>query len=161
MRQVTVRVNAQDVRPEAAYERIRDFGRYPDVTETVREVVVHPPGADGTVVSDWTVRFRNGLMRWSERDSFHPERLTLGFTQLRGDFEVFEGTWRCAPAGDGTVVTFDAAFDLGIPTLAELLDPVAESTLRTNIELILAGLLGPVSAAPAAAPARTAAPARG
>ncbi|MEU5088747.1 SRPBCC family protein [Streptomyces sp. NPDC021356] len=161
MRRVTVRMNAQDVSPEAAYERIRDFRRYPDVTETVREVVVHPPGADGTVVSDWTVRFRNGLMRWSERDSFHPERLTLGFTQLRGDFEVFEGTWRCAPAGSGTVVTFDAGFDLGIPTLADMLDPVAESTLRTNIERILGGLLGSVTSAPAVPLPRTAAPVRG
>ncbi|WP_037854703.1 SRPBCC family protein [Streptomyces sp. NRRL S-340] len=161
MRRVTVQMNAQDVSPEAAYDRIRDFRRYPDVTETVREVVVHPPGADGSVVSDWTVRFRNGLMRWSERDSFHPERLTLGFTQLRGDFEVFEGTWRCAPTGSGTVVTFDAVFDLGIPTLADMLDPVAESTLRANIELILGGLLGSVAPAPALPLPRTAAPVSG
>jgi ribosome-associated toxin RatA of RatAB toxin-antitoxin module len=154
-------MTAHDVEPEAAYQRIQDFRRYPDVTETVREVVVHPPGADGTVVSDWTVRFRNGLMRWTERDSFHPEELTVGFTQLRGDFEVFEGTWRCSPAERGTVVTFEAAFDLGIPTLADLLDPVAESTLRTNIELILRGLLGRVSALPAVPLARTAAPVHG
>ncbi|WP_037868139.1 type II toxin-antitoxin system RatA family toxin [Streptomyces sp. NRRL S-813] len=161
MRHVTVRMTAHDVEPEAAYQRIRDFRRYPDVTETVREVVVHPPGADGTVVSDWTVRFRNGLMRWTERDSFRPEELALAFTQLRGDFQVFEGSWRCAPAERGTDVTFDAAFDLGIPTLADLLDPVAESTLRTNIELILRGLLGRVSALPSAPLARTAAPAHG
>ncbi|WP_171112082.1 MULTISPECIES: SRPBCC family protein [unclassified Streptomyces] len=152
MRHVTVTMTAHDVEPETAYERIRDFRRYPDATETVREVVVHPPGADGTVVSDWTVRFRNGLMRWSERDAFHPETLTLGFTQLRGDFEVFEGTWRCAPGERGTAVTFDAVFDLGIPTLADLLDPVAESTLRGNIELIACGLLGRVTALPTATP---------
>ncbi|MFF4836296.1 type II toxin-antitoxin system RatA family toxin [Streptomyces sp. NPDC001315] len=152
MRHVTVRFTAHDVAPEAAYERISDFRRYPDVTDTVREVVVYPPGDDGTVVSEWAVRFRNGLMRWSERDSFSPETLTLGFTQLRGDFEVFEGTWRCAASAErGTAVTFDAVFDLGIPTLAELLDPVAESTLRTNIERILRGLLGRVTASPTAA----------
>lgn len=161
MRHVTVRMTAHDVDPETAYQRIRDFRRYPEVTETVREVVVHPPGPDGTVVSDWTVRFRNGLMCWRERDAFHPEALTLGFTQLSGDFEVFEGTWRCAPsAAHGTDVTFEAAFDLGIPTLAELLDPVAESTLRGNIERILTGLLGRVTAA-AAPLADTAAPVHG
>ena len=159
MRHVTVTMTAPDIEPRAAYERIRDFRRYPDVTDTVREVVVHPPGADGTVVSDWTVRFRNGLMRWSERDAFSPDSLTLSFTQLRGDFEVFEGAWRCAPAERGTTVTFAAAFDLGIPTLADLLDPVAESTLRTNIELIAGGLLGRVTVEPAAPLAETAAPA--
>lgn len=158
MRHVTVRLTAHDVDPETAYQRIRDFRRYPEVTETVREVAVHPPHADGTVVSDWTVRFRNGLMRWSERDAFFPETRTIAFTQLSGDFELFEGTWRCASGDDrtasavgavGTEVTFDAVFDLGIPTLAELLDPVADSTLRTNIELILRGLLGRVTPAPA------------
>ncbi|MCX4903564.1 type II toxin-antitoxin system RatA family toxin [Streptomyces sp. NBC_00878] len=150
MRRVTVRLTAHDVDPETAYQRIRDFRRYPDVTETVREVVVHPPHDDGTVVSDWTVRFRNGLMRWTERDAFFPESRSIGFTQLSGDFEVFEGTWRCEPGeADGTTVTFEALFDLGIPTLAELLDPVADSTLRTNIERILRGLLGRVTPAPA------------
>ncbi|GAA3209261.1 SRPBCC family protein [Streptomyces sp. XM83C] len=150
MRHVTVTMTAHDIGPETAYERIRDFRSYPDVTDTVREVVVHPPDADGGVVSDWTVRFRNGLMRWSERDTFAPESLIVSFTQLRGDFEEFEGRWRCAPAGRGTTVTFEAVFDLGIPTLAELLDPVAEATLRSNIELIAGGLLGRVTVEPAA-----------
>lgn len=152
MRHVNVRLTAHDVDPETAYQRIRDFRRYPEVTETVREVAVHPPHADGTVVSDWTVNFRNGLMRWTERDAFFPELLSIGFTQLSGDFERFEGTWRCEPGEDGTSVTFEAVFDLGIPTLAELLDPVADSTLRTNIERILRGLLGRVTPAPAELP---------
>ncbi len=64
-------------------------------------------------------------MRWSERDAFFPTTRTIGFTQLTGDFRAVEGTWRCASGEDGTAVTFDAVFDLGIPTLAELLDPVA------------------------------------
>jgi ribosome-associated toxin RatA of RatAB toxin-antitoxin module len=153
MRHVTVRLTAHDVDPETAYQRIRDFRRYPEVTETVREVAVHPPQDDGTVVSDWTVRFRNGLMRWTERDAFFPETRTIGFTQLTGDFERFEGTWRCASGADGTAVTFEAVFDLGIPT-------VADSTLRTNIERILRGLLGRVTPAPAAL-ADTAAAAHG
>ncbi|MFJ2257769.1 type II toxin-antitoxin system RatA family toxin [Streptomyces sp. NPDC087844] len=160
MRHVTVRLTAHDVDPETAYRRIRDFRRYPTVTDTVHEVVVHPPHADGTVVSEWTVGFRNGLMRWSERDSFTPQSLTIGFTQLSGDFETFDGTWQCGSDEDGTVVTFDADFDLGIPTLAELLDPVAESTLRANIERILRGLLGRVSPAPVHF-AESAAPAHG
>ncbi len=38
MRHVTERLTAHDVDPETAYQRIRDFRRYPEVTETVREV---------------------------------------------------------------------------------------------------------------------------
>ncbi|MFI1937049.1 type II toxin-antitoxin system RatA family toxin [Streptomyces purpureus] len=146
MRHVTVTVTAPDLTPDAAYRRICDFGRYPELTDTVRNVVVHPPRADGSTVSEWTVSFRDGLMRWTERDVFHEQELTLSFEQLSGDFETFEGSWRCEVAGGGTLVTFEAAFDLGMPTLAAILDPVAESTLRSNVEWILRGLLGAVTA---------------
>ncbi|GAB7106919.1 aromatase/cyclase [Streptomyces phaeofaciens JCM 4814] len=150
MRQVTVRMTAQGIDPESAYRRISDFRRYPELTRTVREVTVHPPRPDGSVVSDWTVSFRNGLMCWTERDAFSPPTLSITFEQLSGDFETFEGSWSCEAHQDGTAVTFRASFDLGIPTLAEILDPVAESTLRTNIHQILQGLLGTVAPAEAA-----------
>ncbi|MFS8203761.1 SRPBCC family protein [Streptomyces sp. CWNU-52B] len=151
MRQVTVRMTAQGIDPENAYRRISDFRRYPELTSTVHQVDVHPPRPDGSVVSEWTVAFRNGLMRWTERDVFSPLTHSIAFEQLTGDFETFEGTWACEPHRDGTTITFRASFDLGIPTLAEILDPVAESTLRTNIEQIVQGLLGsesPVSVSP-------------
>ncbi|MEU6551358.1 SRPBCC family protein [Streptomyces sp. NPDC046915] len=150
MRQVTVRMTAHDIDPENAYRRISDFRRYPEFTRTVREVTVHPPRPDGSLVSDWTVSFRNGLMCWTERDAFSPLTRSIAFEQLSGDFETFEGSWTCEAHEDGTAVTFHASFDLGIPTLAEILDPVAESTLRTNIRQILQGLLGTVSPAEAA-----------
>ncbi|WFR72068.1 hypothetical protein P9209_26580 [Prescottella defluvii] len=42
------------------------------------------------------------------------------------------------------LIRFETRFDLGIPSLAEILDPVAESTLRNNILRILTALLGGV-----------------
>ncbi|WP_432196079.1 type II toxin-antitoxin system RatA family toxin [Streptomyces sp. bgisy027] len=141
MRQVVLHAIADGSEPAAVYHRITDFRRYPELTDTVREVRVDAL-PDGSVVSDWTVSFRGGLMRWRERDTFAPDTLTLTFEQLSGDFQTFEGSWRCEPRDGGTLVVFTASFDLGIPTLAEILDPVAESTLRTNIARILAGLVG-------------------
>lgn len=141
MRQVVLHAIADGSEPAAVYHRITDFRRYPELTDTVREVRVDAL-PDGSVVSDWTVSFRGGLMRWRERDTFAPDTLTLTFEQLSGDFQTFEGSWRCEPCEGGTLVVFTACFDLGIPTLAEILDPVAESTLRTNIARILVGLVG-------------------
>ncbi|MCZ4611905.1 aromatase/cyclase [Streptomyces sp. Lzd4kr] len=141
MRQVVLHAIAGGSEPATVYHRITDFRRYPELTDTVREVRVDAL-PDGSVVSDWTVSFRGGLMRWRERDTFAPDTLTLTFEQLSGDFQTFEGSWRCEPCEGGTLVVFTASFDLGIPTLAEILDPVAESTLRTNIARILAGLVG-------------------
>ncbi|MER5212004.1 aromatase/cyclase [Streptomyces sp. NPDC002838] len=142
MRHVVLHALADGLAPADVYRRITDFRRYPELTDTVREVRVDAPLADGSLVSEWTVTFRGGLMRWRERDMFSPETLSLSFEQLSGDFQTFEGSWRCEPRDGGTLVVFTASFDLGIPTLAEILDPVAESTLRTNIARILVGLVG-------------------
>lgn len=145
MREVIVQVVAEERTARQAYELICDFRRYPELTDTVHEVVVHPPEADGALSSDWSVVFRNGLMRWSELDRFFPETLTVEFEQVKGDFEVFQGSWACEERSEGAVVTFRSEFDLGIPSLAEILDPVAESTLRDNVLRILEGLMGRVT----------------
>jgi ribosome-associated toxin RatA of RatAB toxin-antitoxin module len=144
VRRVTITTLTTACDAATAYARVSQFARYPDLTETVREVVVHQPGPDGSVVSEWTVRFRNGLLRWTERDVFDHDRMSVSFVQLTGDFETFEGTWLVERAGVGARVTFAAVFDLGIPTLAAILDPVAESTLRSNVLHILRGLLGEI-----------------
>jgi ribosome-associated toxin RatA of RatAB toxin-antitoxin module len=143
MRQVTIRVRATEIDAATAYRRISDFANYPRFTDTVQEVVVRDVEPNSTI-SDWTVWFRKGLLRWTERDTFNPQNHTITFTQLTGDFAVFEGSWAIKDTAEGTVVIFNSVFDLGIPTLADLLDPVAESTLRDVILRILAGLVGQV-----------------
>lgn len=145
MRTVTISFYAPIVAPAEAYRRLSDFPRYPSMTDTVRQVVVDDPATDGSVVSTWTVRFRNGLLHWTERDVLDPVNRTISFTQLRGDFHRFEGQWRLAPSGPaGTEIVFHATFDLGMASLEALLDPIAESTLRENIRLIVQGLVGEV-----------------
>lgn len=137
-----MRVPVPGTRPRAAYELLRDFSRYPDLTDAVEEVVVHPADTDGSMVSEWLVHFRKGLLKWTERDVFIPDNMMIKFTQIFGDFDFFEGEWRIEEREDGSEVYFDASFDMGIPTLAELLDPVAEASLRDNILRILDGLYG-------------------
>lgn len=147
MRHIVMDIRAENVRPDAAYARISDFARYPELTETVLAVDVEPARDDGSVVSHWLVRFRKGKLRWSERDVLDPAARRIEYAQLSGDFATMEGSWQVdpAPAGEGVLIRFEARFDLGIPSLADILDPVAESTLRSNVLLILTGLLGAVA----------------
>jgi hypothetical protein len=42
----------------------------------------------------------------------------------------------------GTNIEFAAELDVGMPRLADMLDPVVESALRANITSILVGLPG-------------------
>ena len=140
MRTVNMRVPVTHLDPDRAFGLIREFSRYPELTDAVEKVIVNTPDPDGSVVSEWLVHFRKGLLNWTERDHFDQERRHIRFSQISGDFSTFDGEWLVEPAGAGCRVAFDAAFDLGIPTLAELLDPVAEAALRGNILRILTGL---------------------
>lgn len=139
---------APDVEPAECYRRLADFARYPELTDAVRSVEVEPAGPDGAIRSKWTVLFRNGLLCWTEADVFDPVAQTISFRQLSGDFQAFEGQWSVRHRPAGSAILFDARFDLGIPSLAPILDPVAESTLRANILTITRGLLGTVELAP-------------
>lgn len=143
MRTVGLRALATEVDAATAYDRISDFARYPEFTDAVVSVEVGSAD-DHAVVSSWTVKFRRGLMRWTEHDTFDRDASTIEFEQLSGDFVTFRGVWRVTATEEGAEIEFTAEFDLGMPTLADILDPVAESALRDNVTVILGGLLGAV-----------------
>jgi len=134
--------------PADAYATIADFGRYAEFAPAVRSVTVTDVD-DNVTVSRWEVNFRRGILRWVEEDTFDPARHHIAFRQLEGDIALFEGSWRCAPAdgGDGadggsggTRITFEARLDMGIPSLADALEPIAARTLVDNTVAIVSGI---------------------
>ncbi|MBQ0826564.1 type II toxin-antitoxin system RatA family toxin [Streptomyces tagetis] len=125
----------------AVFTRLADFAAYPKYTDAVREVTLTGI-EDGQVASHWSVNFRSGVLCWSEHDRIDPVALTIDFTQVEGDFDRFDGSWRVTAAETGTRVRFTAAFDLGMPSLAAIIDPIACQALAESIGLILRGLFG-------------------
>ena len=127
--------------PDAVFATVADFASYAQHTDAVREVVVRP--VDSGTESDWEVNFRSGVLAWTERDVVDPAGRRIAFEQLDGDFAAFTGSWAIEPDGDGAIVRFEAFFDLGMPSLAPMIDPIAARTLTENVRAILGGLLGP------------------
>ncbi|WP_236791067.1 type II toxin-antitoxin system RatA family toxin [Amycolatopsis sp. GM8] len=123
------------------FERISDFPRYADYTDAVREVSIDRTDGD-LVTSTWSVNFRNGILRWRERDQIDADALHIVFEQIDGDFERFDGSWRVTQTGEDATVVFVAEFDLGMPSLAAIIDPIAERALREHTQAVLRGLLG-------------------
>ncbi len=141
MRTVLVSARAANCSPDHAYSALRDFERYPEVAEAVRQVSVERHNTD-SVTSTWEVDFRDGVMEWTEADEFDDEARTIRFTQLDGDFEEFAGSWSARGDGPDSIVEFRASFDIGIPSLGAIIEPLADRTLRENVTQILRGLLG-------------------
>ncbi|MBO3747436.1 SRPBCC family protein [Streptosporangiaceae bacterium NEAU-GS5] len=148
MRSVMLRAKVPGPDPGMCFDRISDFARYPELVDVVRSVAVHPPAADGLEHSDWEVYFRNGILRWSEADRKDGSTHRITFEQTDGDFDSFHGSWSVAPAGGACAVTFETEFDFGIPSLAGILDPIAERVFKETIARVLTGLFGSAEVVP-------------
>ena len=140
MRQVEVKAIVANLAPSDIYPIICDFNRYPEQSEAVRSVVMLEEN-DKRSLSSWEVNFRQGILRWVEEDRFYPDTTTIEFEQTEGDAEHFAGKWVISPTEAGSQIDFIAAFDMGIPSLSELIEPIAEQALKENIKSILLGLI--------------------
>jgi ribosome-associated toxin RatA of RatAB toxin-antitoxin module len=141
MRTVRLRLRVPHKSASEVYATLANFERYPIPCEAVQSVAVTEV-SENLTVSHWEVTFRAGLLRWTEEDAFDPGALTITFRQLDGDIAVFDGSWRCVEAGPGSEVLFCARLDIGIPSLADALEPIAARTLIDNIASIVRGLVG-------------------
>ena len=141
MRTVLLRLHVPDKPASDVYATLADFERYPQLSDAVRSVAVTEVSAN-RAVSAWEVTFRAGLLRWTEQDAFDPGALSITFRQLEGDAAVFDGSWQCLDAAPGSEITFAARLDMGIPSLADALEPIAVRTLIDNIVSIVRGLVG-------------------
>jgi len=157
MRTVRLRLHVPHKSASDVYATLADFERYPLLCEAVQSVTVTDMSEHHTV-SQWEVTFRAGLLRWTEEDTFDPSALTITFHQLEGDIAVFDGSWQCVDTAHGSEVLFVATLDMGIPSLADALEPIAARTLTDNIVSIVRGLVGDAELADSdiAAPARSA-----
>jgi ribosome-associated toxin RatA of RatAB toxin-antitoxin module len=141
MRTVRLRLHVPHKSASDVYTTLADFERYPLLCEAVQSVTI-TGASEHRTVSQWEVTFRAGLLRWTEEDTLDPATLTITFHQIEGDIAVFDGFWRCVDAAHGSEVLFSATLDMGIPSLADALEPIAARTLTDNIVSIARGLVG-------------------
>ena len=141
MRSVRLRLQVPHKSANDVYATLADFERYPELSDAVRSVAITEV-SDNVTVSRWEVTFRAGLLRWTEEDTFDPDALSITFRQLDGDVAIFDGSWRCSDAAQGSEIVFAARLDMGIPSLADALEPIAVRTMTDNIVAIARGLFG-------------------
>jgi ribosome-associated toxin RatA of RatAB toxin-antitoxin module len=141
MRTLCLRLHVPHKAASEVYATLADFERYPDLCDAVQYVAV-TGASENLTVSSWEVTFRAGLLRWTEEDTFDPGTLRITFRQLEGDIAIFDGSWQCVDVTPGSEIVFSARLDMGIPSLADALEPIAVRTLTDNIVSIVRGLVG-------------------
>ncbi|GAA1256405.1 SRPBCC family protein [Kitasatospora nipponensis] len=129
------------VPPDEAWAAVVDVLGYPDCMESVDSVEIVEQTDASHRTTAWSVRLKGSVLRWVETELIdHPAR-RFDFEQISGDLGEFVGHWavRPAPSG-GSTVELHVDFDIGIPLLAPMLNPVAADALRESAAQMLASL---------------------
>ena len=130
------------------WDVVNDVESYPRLMEHVRSLRVLERG-DNVRLLEWEVELKGCVMRWIEREELQPEKLRIEYRQIEGELAEFAGFWQLEPIDDAsTRVVLSVNFDIGIPMLSEMLNPVAERAIRDNSRAMLTSLAG--EAAPSA-----------
>jgi len=144
MRRVVLDARIDNTPAAEVFERVFQFGRYPDLCPHVQSTTVHQgqPADNGS--SSWVLHFRSGLLSWTEKERFRPGLLLAEFDQDYGDFDQFTGRWQLHQAGEHTDLHFEVDFDFGIPSLEGILDPIAERVIRETVAWAVVGMFDTV-----------------
>ncbi|MCW7944583.1 hypothetical protein AAW14_21870 [Streptomyces hygroscopicus] len=143
MRNVRMAGTAPGRNAAELYPVICDFPRYPELTDAVLRVAVEDLG-NGRTGCSWEVKFRRGVLKWTEEDRFDAARHRVDFSLKEGDLDHLVGHWMLHDVGPDCRIHFSCDFDMGIPTLADVIEPIAEQTLRDHVAIVLRGLVGEV-----------------
>lgn len=129
------------VPPEEAWAVVVDVLGYPDCMESVDSVVIVDQADESHRTTAWSVRLKGSVLQWTEAELIDHQARRFDFEQVTGDLGEFVGHWAVSPApGDGSTVSLHVDFDIGIPLLAEMLNPVAADALRESAAQMLASL---------------------
>jgi len=127
---------------QTALALVADYRRWPAASAAVRSVEVEVDPLDASAsISRWEVSFRGGLMRWTERDVLCAGALEQRFSLVEGDPQDFTGAWTAAAREEGgCTLRLAGEFDLGMPSLRHVLDPIAIEALEDAITDVLESL---------------------
>lgn len=126
---------------ERVWDTVLDVERYEDSMETVRWVRIVERVSERHRRVAWSVLLKGSILEWEEEERLDPAAYTVTFKQLRGDLEHFDGHWTLEKVGpEHTKVVFKVVFEIGIPMLADMLNPVAQRSLQENCTEMLRGI---------------------
>jgi ribosome-associated toxin RatA of RatAB toxin-antitoxin module len=128
------------------WSAVVDITAYPTYMANVNRVaIVRDEGHSRT--SQWEVLLKGSILEWTERETIDHEKHRVEFEQIDGDLSIFRGAWQVTLEGDQSVVTLDVEFEIGIPLLADMLNPIAAKALEVNSETMIRELEARVAAA--------------
>jgi ribosome-associated toxin RatA of RatAB toxin-antitoxin module len=125
---------------QRVWQLVNDVESYPALMEPVLSLDLLESG-DGYRITAWKVDLKGCVMRWVEREDTDSERFRIDYRQVEGDLEQFEGHWQLRQvSASETSVALAVRFEIGMPLLADMLNPIAERAIQENSRSMLRSL---------------------
>jgi ribosome-associated toxin RatA of RatAB toxin-antitoxin module len=121
---------------DEVWTALLDSESYATYMNEVREIRVIER-VDDRRVSHWAVLLKGSELEWTEEEFIDHARRRIDFRQLDGDLAYFVGHWQVTSDGTITTAELHVEFDIGIPMMSEMLNPVAARALEDNSRAIL------------------------
>lgn len=123
------------------WEAVLDIERYPELMTNIISVKIEEWETPATRRSRWAMLIKGATLVWTDREIIDHDQHTVNFTQVSGDLERFEGAWEItAKETELTRARLTISFEIGIPLLASMLNPVAQRALYGNAKQMLEGV---------------------
>ena len=116
---------------EIIYPILKDMEKYPEFMKDLVSVRVLSRD-NNTTITHWISNVDGRIIEWKEQDVFDDENMHIAYCQLEGDLKKMQGEWILQPFTEGTEIKLTVDFDLGIPMLSGLLNPILKSKVRSN-----------------------------
>jgi ribosome-associated toxin RatA of RatAB toxin-antitoxin module len=130
-----------DASVERVWEAILDIERYPSSMENVRWVEIRESISPTQRRTAWSIVVKGSILEWEDLETIDHEAMTVSFHQLSGDLSEFDGRWEVTEREPGlSTARFAVDFEIGIPLLAEMLNPMATRSLHENCSEMLKGV---------------------
>ncbi|MGY5128287.1 type II toxin-antitoxin system RatA family toxin [Streptomyces nigrescens] len=127
--------------PEDSWNAVVDVESYPACMDSVQSVTVVERSGEDRRTTAWSVHLKGSVLEWVEAEQLDHAARRFDFHQVSGDLAHFIGHWAVQPCDDGgSLVSLTVEFEIGIPLLAEMLNPVAATALRDNAQQMLHAL---------------------
>jgi ribosome-associated toxin RatA of RatAB toxin-antitoxin module len=143
-----VKINLEIRAPiERVWDTVVQIERYQESMDTVRSVQIIHEKDEHQRRAAWSVLLKGAVLEWEEEECLDQDTHTVTFKQLKGDLEYFNGHWALTALGpERTRVVFEVVFEIGIPMLADMLNPVAQRSLQENCTEMLRSIERAVAA---------------
>ena len=124
-----------DAPVEKVYAIAKDSERYPEYMNAVESLVV--TSREGSrVVADWVglITQFNLKVRWTQEEIWDDATTSSKFSQLKGDYDKMEGTWKFSEENGGTRFDQFLDYEYNVPTLGPLVKKLILHLVKTQLE---------------------------